>query len=315
MGGFLIRRVLQGAATLLLATFLLFCALELVPGDPVRALFGPQAPPPELYEAIRRQFHLDEPLLLQYTLYMGDLLRGDLGNSFPRDPFGQAIGGVPIAPVLAAALPVSVTVLLVSFVGMVAGGTVAGMVSALDLRGVGRIVYAVSVVLASVPVLVLAFALQAFVADYDGPFPPTAQAGDWPGLVLPVLAVAVPAGAYVALVARAQLRSVLREPWVAAARARSLPPRRIVAVHALRGAFADVAAFAGAHVSQLVAGLVVVEGVFDLPGVGWLMLQAIQGQDRSMLLVLVILAIAVVVMVSTFVDILQGVLDPRVAAS
>ena len=313
MGGFVARRLLQALATVALAVFVLFLALEMVPGDPVRALFGFQAPPPDVYEAIRRQFHLDEPLLQQYLLFMGDLLQGDLGRAFPRDPFGRAADGLPIAPMLAAALPVSLRVLGAAFVLMVIGGVAAGVAGALTTRRwLVTAIHGGAVLLVSVPVLVLGFSLQSFLADWSGPFPPAGGTQTWRGYVLPVLAIALPSAAYLSLVARSELLSVLREPFVTAARGRALPPRRIVGVHALRVAMVEVVVFAGAHLSQLIAGLVVVEGVFDLPGVGGLMLSAIIGQDRSLLLVLVVLTIGAVTILSALVDLLHGVLDPRV---
>lgn len=316
MWGFATRRMVQAVVTVLVATFLLFGALAAVPGDPVRALFGFTAPPPELYEEIRTQFHLDEPFLVQYGQFVTGLVTGDLGRSYPRDPFGQPTSGTPVTAQLAPALPVSLRILGGALVLMVVGGVSAATASVAARRQwVAPAIGAAAAVAVSAPVLVLAFATQAFVARPVGWLPVVGGQQSAAGYVLPVLALGVPAAAWLALVTRAELRSAVRATYAAAARARAIPERRVVGIHALRVAALAVVAFVGGHVGQLLAGLIVVEGVFGLPGIGGTILDAIGRQDRAMLLAVVVLLLVAVVVLNAVADVIAAFLDPRIRSA
>lgn len=314
MGRFASRRLLQMLFTLLIATFVFFSAVTVLPGDPVRALFGFRPPPPELYEAIRAEFHLDEPFLVQYGLFLSDLARGDLGHSYPISPFGQARQGPPVSRILEGTLPVSLRILAATIVAQLAVGLAIGVAAAVRRRTVSDgAIYAVAILLASIPVIVTGYALQAFVGFEVSWLATTwVRGAGWTNYVQPVAALAGASAAYVLLLSRTELRAVLRQPYVRAAVARGVGPQRVVGVHALRASLIPVVTFVTANLGNLITGLVVVEGIFNVPGFGGVLFTALQRQDRALLVVMITLILVAVVVTNTLADIAYSVIDPRI---
>lgn len=314
MARFTLRRLLRMVVTLTLATFVFFSAVTVLPGDPVRALFGFRPPPPELYELIRAQFHLDEPFLTQYGLFMADLLRGDLGNSFPDNPFGRAQLGPPVAAILARTLPVSLRILALALLVQAVVGVSLGVVAArLRSRLGGAGVYVVAVSLVATPVIVAAFSLQAFIGFEMRWLPyQWVNGGGWTNYVLPVVALSAGFSAYTLLLARAELGATLRRPFVHAARGRGLGHGRVVGIHALRASLVPVVAFVTANLGSLITGLVVVEGVFQVPGAGGALFSALREQDRALIVVVIILILSAVIVINALADIAYSVIDPRI---
>jgi len=307
---FLVRRGVQMLLSLWAALTLIFVAVTQLPGDPVRALFGFTPPPPEVYAAIRAQFHLDEPLLVQYLLYLGDVVTGDLGRAFPLDPYGDAGAGPLVSETVLATAPVSAVIVLGALLVQSVVGVVAGAL-ATSGRQLGAGVYAISLLLVSTPVLVAAYLLRTVFGVELGWFPVSGAAGGPLTYVLPVLALAALSTGYVALLTRAELTETLASPFVHTARARGLRNRRVVAVHALRPALIPVVTFVAANVSQLFVGLLVVEGVFGMPGLGGTLFEAIHDRDRSLLIGLVTVVMATVIVANAVADVAAAALDPR----
>ena len=147
-------------------------AVTQLPGDPVRALFGFTPPPRELYESLRRRFGLDLPVWEQYAQYLGRLLTGDLGNSYPLDPFGRARVGPAVSETMASAVPISARVVLGAVLLQLVVGVVAGALSARRaVRGRGGALYLLALLLVSTPVLVAAYVLRLVVAQEAGLLP------------------------------------------------------------------------------------------------------------------------------------------------
>lgn len=311
---FATHRLVRMVATLLVATFVFFAAVTVLPGDPVRGLFGPRPPPPGLHQEISEEFHLDRPFLVQYGLFVTDLLRGDLGHSYPHDPSGAARRGPPIAGILVATLPVSLRLLGATVALQFVAGVAIGTGTAVRRRTRTDVsVYAVAVLLVSVPVIVAAFVLQAFVG-FPVPWLPhrwIADAG-WTNYVLPTASLAAASAGYVLLLTRAELLANLRRPFVQAAVARGLHPRRVVGVHALRASLVPVVAFATANLGNLVAGLVVVESVFGIPGTGAALFNALQRQERALIVVIMTMTLVAVIVVNTLADVVADLIDPRI---
>jgi oligopeptide transport system permease protein len=308
---FLAGRAVQMAVTLWLAMTLLFVAVSVLPGDPVRALFGFRQPPPDVYDAIVRQYRLDRPLWEQYLLFLADLLRGDLGESYPRNPFGRAESTVQVVDVIRASLPVSARLVLAALVVQLLVGVVAGLLSARRGRRSGPVLYGTAVVLVAVPVVVLAYLLRSFVAYRTGLFPTSGTFEGARSYVLPVLALAALSTGYVALLTRAEVRSVLASRFVHLARAKGLSDERVLTRHALRPALVPVVAYVAASIGPSLVALVVVEGVFGLPGLGGAVLDAVRSRDRSLVVGLVAFVMAVVVVATAVADVLTAWLDPR----
>jgi ABC-type dipeptide/oligopeptide/nickel transport system permease component len=311
MIAFVARRTVQMALSLWAAVTLIFVAVTQLPGDPVRALFGFEPPPPEIYEAIRRHFHLDEPLLTQYVLYLRDVVTGNWGRGFPVNPFGRADSGPVVTEVVANAVPTSAFILVGALVVQTIVGVVAGALAARGRRA-GLALYAVAMLLVATPVVVAAYALRAVFAYHLSWFPLAGGSGAPESYVLPIVALAALSTGYVALLTRAELRETLTAPYVKAARGRGLSSFRVVAVHALRPALTPVVTFVAANVGQLFVGLLVVEGIFRMPGVGGALFASIRNRDRALLIGLVTVVMIAVIVANAIADIVAAALDPRV---
>ena len=308
-------RLLSLVLSLWVAMTLIFLAVTQLPGDPVRALFGFTPPPPELYASLRRRFGLDLPVWEQYAQYLGRLLTGDLGNSYPLDPYGQARVGPAVADTLSTAVPISARLVVGAVLMQVVVGVVAG---ALRARRAGRrsggLLYVLALLLVATPVLVAAYVLRLVAAQEAGLLPASGLLRGWAAYVLPTLSLGALSTGYVVLLTRGEVAETLASPYLRAARGRGFSTARLLAVHALRPSLIPVVAFVAANTGQLVVGLIVVEGLYGLPGVGGTVFQAIRDQDRSLLIGLVTLVMVVVLIANAVADVLAAVLDPRLRA-
>ena len=309
---FIAGRGLQMLVSLWVALTLVFVAVTQLPGDPVRALFGFRAVPPDIYAAIREQFHLDQPVWRQYLLYLGDVLTGDLGTSYPRDPFGASTVGAAVTDTLASAAPVSAVLLLAALVVQLVVGVLAGALSARrGSRASGRTLYVLALLLVSTPALVAAYVLRTVFAFQLGWLPTRGLFGGPASYLLPVLALSALSTGYVLLLTRSEVQETLRSAYVKAGHGRGLSSSRLLLRHALRPSLIPVVAYVSGNVGQLVVGLVVVERLFALPGIGSAIYTAIAEQDRSLLIGLVTVVMVVVIVANAMCDVLVAVLDPR----
>lgn len=313
MGRFVTERLFQMLITVLLVVTFVFLAVSVLPGDPVRALFGFRAVPPPVYDAIVEQFHFDRPLLVQYWLFVTDIATGDLGDSFPASAFGRTMSGPPVSGIVLGALPVSARIVGGALAIQAGVGIIAGTWAALhEGRRIGTAIYAWSLLLVSIPVLVVAYTSRTYLSITAGWFPSAGVNSGWISYVLPSLSLAALSTGFVALLARSELRDALHEPYILAARARGLSPRRVVGIHALKNSLVPVVTFVAANVGQLVTGLIIVEGVYRVPGLGGTVFFAIQRRDRALLVGLVIVIGIAVVIANTVADLLYAVIDPRI---
>ena len=302
--------------SLWVALTLIFVAVTQLPGDTVRALFGFKAVPPDIYAAIRAQFHLDEPLWRQYLLYLGDVLSGDLGNSYPRNPYGTSTVGPAVTDSLAAGARVSAVLVLGALLVQVLVGVLAGALSArAGTRATGPALYVLALLLVSTPVLVAAYVLRTVFAYQLGWLPTRGLFGGPVSYVLPVLALSALSTGYVLLLTRSEVRATLTAPYIKAGHGRGLSSARLLLRHALRPSLIPVVAYVAGNLGQLVVGLIVVERVFALPGIGSGIYSAIAEQDRSLLIGLVTVVMVVVLVANALSDVLVAVIDPRLRVS
>lgn len=211
-------------------------------------------------------------------------------------------------------MPVSVRILTATIALQAVVGLALAIYAALRRRTISDLaVYATAILLVSVPVIVSALALQAFVGFRVGGLPSTwrPDAG-WTNYVLPVASLAAGFAAYVLLIARTELLPAIREPHMRAAVARGVPERRLIGVHASRASLVPVVTFVTPNLGNLIAGLVVVEGVFGVPGSGGRLFLALQTQDRALIVVIIILVLVTVIVVNTIADIAYSAIDPRI---
>ncbi|MFN2527025.1 MAG: ABC transporter permease [Actinomycetota bacterium] len=311
MSRLILRRALQALATLLLVTFVIHAGLALLPGEPLRGVFGPRRPDPEVFAALREMYHLDLPWPLRYLNYLRDLFTGDWGNTIPGEIRGNAYVGPPVTDVVGAAVPVSIRLIVPALIIQIGAGILGG-VYAVRRRAnrPGVAVYTGAVLLLGIPVVVIAYWMQMLFAWNLDWFPTVGLQG-WRAYVLPVLSLALATTPLTILLTRSQLQDVLLSGFVKPARARALPEQRIVGVHALRASLGPIATFVAASFGQLLTALVIVETIFRIPGYGHLVYDALLDRDRTLLIALVVLSTAAVLVANLIADIVHIAADPR----
>jgi peptide/nickel transport system permease protein len=307
---FLLRRLVSLIVTVWLATIVVFTVLQLVPGDPALLMLGVNAQPDTL-AALRSQMGLDQPILTRYLDWAGGLARGDLGVSLTY--------ARPVAELVAERLTVTLPLALLSLAISTVLALPLGLYAAARRgRGGDWAVLGFAQLGVSMPSFWIAILLILLFSLTLHWFP----AGGFPGwgggigpalhaLVLPALALAVPEAAILARVTRTAVLDTLGEDHVRTARAKGVGRTAVLLRHALPNALIPVATVLGLQISFLVAGAVVVENVFTLPGLGRLLYQAIGQRDLIVVQGVVVLLAMFVVVVSAVVDIACALADPR----
>jgi oligopeptide transport system permease protein len=296
------QRVAIAFPTLLLLVVLAFLLMRLAPGGP----FSSERSLPAAVEAnLEARYGLDRPLARQLVSYLEGLLRGDLGPSLYYSDHSVAElirEGLPVSLRLGAA-----AMLLALVLGIGVG------VAAATRRGEGadHALMLVSMVGISIPNFVVAPFLVLVFAVWLGWLPAGGQPSGI-GMVLPVVALALPQLAYVARLTRASLLEVLGSSYIHAARARGVPEHLILARHALRPALLPVVSYLGPAAAAVLTGSVVIEEIFGLPGVGKYFVQAALNRDYFLVLGVVVFYGALIVLANLVVDLAYGWLDPRV---
>ena len=330
MGRYTLRRLLQFIPVLLGTLFLLHYlqALSLqFGGNPIRALFGDRQPPQETIDALTRVFGLDDPCLQQnfnpclgmYVDRLGDYARGDFGQDFNRQS---------VTDLVARAAPITLRLTLLAVVFESIIGILAGMLAGLRKdRFADNFVRISTVLLISVPVFVLGVLLQITSGLYVGVWLRDRGAPDWltaafsvtyqpdhpwASLVVPAFVLGGLSLGFIARLTRTSLIETMRSDYVRTARAKGLKPSRVVGIHALRNSLIPVITYIGIDIGALMGGALVTEGIFNIPGVGQLVFQAIQTNDIPVVLGVVTILTIVFLVANLLVDILYAALDPRI---
>jgi glutathione transport system permease protein len=307
------RRLLLAVPVMFGVLLVGFLLMQVVPTDPAVVRAGPNASA-EIVEAIRRDLGLDKPLWLQFFLYLGRLAQGDLGVSI--------INNVSVAQELGNTIGPTLELMVASLVWSIPLGLFLGTIGAY-WRGslIDRVVMAISVAGVSVPVFFLGLVLIWFVGFQWQWLPFTGREGPlwtWQGLRAVILPAITLGGVFVGPVARmtrTAVLDVLGADHVRTARAKGLPERIVVLRHALRNAMVPVVTLIGLQIGFLLGGAVVTETVFSWPGVGRLAVGAILSSDFPMAQGTIIVLSLGFILVNLTVDLLYGVLDPRVRAA
>ena len=284
---------------------LVFSIVHMIPGDPAVIAAGLEASPATV-DAIRRDLGLDQSLVVQYARFVTRALQGDFGVSIRTGaPVGREIlDRLPHTAILAAG-GVALAVVL---------GLIVGAASALSRRVfVDRLLTAGSLVAASTPSYWLALMLMLLFSVTLG-WLPAIGVGSAAHYLLPCLALGLQSAGAVARMTRASVRDVLTQDFLRAARAKGVPYRRVLLAHGMRNALLPVLSLVGLRVGGLLAGTVLVESVFAVPGVGRMMADAVVARDFPMVQGGVLVVAAMVVVVNGMTDVIAGLLDPRVRA-
>ncbi|KMN09641.1 MULTISPECIES: ABC transporter permease [Pseudomonas] len=297
-------RVAGGLLVLWAVATLTFFALRLMPGDPVLAILGGPSgnPSPETIAEATREYGLDKPLAVQYALYLGRLVQGDLGVSYSQH--------LPVTRVLAEQ---SWATLQLTFTSLVLAWLLVLLLTVLTAgrqRWVAKVASFAETVSAAVPHFWLGLVLLAVFAFGLRWFPPAGSDG-WRTLVLPSVALAVPLAGFIAQVTRESLELTLEQPFVLTARTRGLSETAVRFKHALRHAVLPGISLSGWAIGALISGAVVVEVIFSRKGLGRQLYQAVQAQDLPLTIGISLTVAAVYVLANILVDLLHLWVDPR----
>ncbi|RFU22963.1 ABC transporter permease [Geodermatophilus marinus] len=304
MGRYVARRLLLTIPVLIGASFLIFALVYALPGDPIRALGGDRPLSPAVQAELREEFNLNDPFVIQYVKYLGDLVQGDFGTDFR---------GREVLDTIEQRLPVTVRLTVVAIAIEAVIGIIAGVLAGIRRNGfLDNLVLVSSTIIVSIPILVLAFVAQFVFGLQFGWFPIAGIGDGWYSYLLPGMVLAAGSLAYVARLTRTSVAENLRGDYVRTARAKGLPKRTVIVRHTLRNSLIPVVTFIGADIGTLMGGAIVTESVFNLPGLGRAVYDAIRAQEGAVVVGIVTLFVFFFIFFNLVVDVLYAVLDPRI---
>ena len=312
MTAYLLKRLAIALATLIVASVVVFAVLEILPGDPARIMLGMNASP-EALESLREQMGMNQPLITRYLDWIGGMAVGDFGNSYTYSS--------PVIELIAERITVSLPLAIIS---LFLSTIIAIPVGIFAASRRGKLADTISMGAAQVGVAVPNFWFALLLIYVFAVALRLVPAGGFPGwsdwwqalkaLILPAIALALPQAAILARVTRSAMLDVLGEDYIRTARAKGMPRRIVLWRHALRNAMIPVLTILGLQFAFLLAGTIIIENVFYLPGLGRLVFQAITQRDLIVVEGVVMLLVASVVAVNLIVDLLYAVVDPRLRA-
>ena len=302
---YFIRRLIQLIPVFFITTFLIFLVVRIIPGDPVQAQFGERRVPDNLRAAYEERYHFDEPLVTQYVLYMGEVLRFDLGESVATQR--------PINENFREAEPRTMTLATraVFFQALIA--IPMGIFSARRKDSVadnGLLV--VSLVMLAIPPFVLGLVAQLYLGVKWDIFPVSGIQDGLYSYVLPALVIATSITAVTYRLMRTTILDTQREDYIRTARAKGMGERRVFTVHALRNALIPVITVLAIDLGALLGGTIVTESVFNIPGIGFLITRAIQQRDNTIITGVSIFLVMAYLIINLIVDMIYAWLDPRI---
>ncbi len=304
MMAYALRRFLGAIPTLFVIVTLAFFMMRAAPGGPFDS---ERRLPPEVERNIKAAYNLDKPLWQQYAIYLGKVVRGDLGPSFKNKDF-------TVVQLIATGLPVSARLGLSAMALALLLGTALGVTAALKQnRWEDYSVMTGAMLGITIPTFVTAPILTLVFGIYAGLLP----VGGWNGgalsnIILPVTVLALPQIAIVARLMRGSMVEVLRANYIRTARAKGLPTHRIVLGHALRAAALPLVSYLGPALAAVLTGSLVVEQIFGLPGIGRYFVQGALNRDYTLVMGVVICYATLIIFLNFLADIAYGLLDPRV---
>lgn len=308
---YVIKRILQMIPAVLVISFVVFMIINLIPGDPATNLAGANASEAQL-QALTVKFGLDKPLLHRYFIWLGNFLKGDLGNAIISDQ--------PVLEMIGSRLGATVELTIVATIFSIVISLPLGVVSAMKPNGViDRVSTMFSAIFFAVPGFWLGILLILLVSVVLGLLPASGRValssdpiGHIRSIVLPMLTISLGMAARTIRYTRASLMDVLSQDYITTAKARGVPKEKVAYRHALRNALIPVVTIVGLQMGDLFGGAIVVEQIFAWPGIGRLVIQAISWRDYNLLQGTVLYIVLVFMVVNLLVDILNAMVDPRI---
>lgn len=305
MSRYIFKRIITLIPVIIGVTLLVFFIMSMAPGDPAKFILGEQATP-EAIEQLREEMGLNDPVLVQYVRYFGKLVQGDLGMSYKTK--------VPVIHEIAARIPttlkLSLSAIIISLLIAIPLGIVAAVKQNTWVDGISMFVALLGV---SIPIFWLGLLLILQFSLKWGMFP-VSGADTWKSFILPGVALGFHSMASIARITRSSMLEVIRQDYIRTARSKGMPYDKVIKKHALRNALIPTITVTGLQIGFLLAGSVLTESVFGLPGIGRLTIQSIQARDIPMVLGCIIVFTLCFSVINLIVDILYGFVDPRIKA-
>jgi glutathione transport system permease protein len=303
MRNYWLRKILAVPLILLVASFLIFWAVRLLPGDPARLMAGMQADQ-KVVDTVRSRLGLDKPFAVQYEIFLRNILHGDLGTSIRSHK--------PVAEEIAERFPYTLALTTVSFALAVVVGTTAGVLAAIySGRLLDHLVMVTAISGASIANFWLALlAMNLFAVRLA--WVPLLGANSWKSYILPAVTLAMLPSAVIARMCRASMLDIIHKDYIRTARAKGLSTAKVYINHALRNALIPIVTIVGMNFASLLGGAVITETVFNWPGLGRLMVDAVRYRDYATIQGITLLTVAIVIAVNFAVDVFIGLVDPRI---
>ena len=305
MGKYLLRRILQMIPVVLGTTLLVYALVFALPGDPVKAMFGDKPVNEAVAAQIRAEYHLDQPFIVQYFIYLKNALTLNFGDTF---------AGQPVLDEITRAFPVTIRLGLMAFVFEAIFGVVFGIISGLKKgKWYDTVILIVSLLLISVPTFVTGFVMQYVFGIQWAILPVTAGAG--PGfldLLMPAMVLGSVSMAYIIRLTRSEISSNIAEDYVRTARAKGMSNGQVMLRHVLRNSLIPVVTYLGQDIGALMGGAMITEQIFNIHGIGFLTYQSILKGEANLVVSIVTLLMLIFVVCNLVVDMLYAALDPRI---
>ena len=313
MGGYILKRLVSAIPVLLGITIIVFLIMSLIPGDPATAILGSYATP-ENVEKLNQDLGLDKPMVQRYCIWLGNMLTGDFGRSYSLNR--------PVLDEILERFNATLILAGTSFVLCSVLGILAGVISAARQYGLAdKAITFVVLIGISVPsfflgmMMILLFAVKLRWLPVSGMYA-IYGGGDLPDLlnhlIMPALALATVATGVIARLSRSAMLEVLRQDYIRTARAKGVPERRVIMGHALRAAMVSIIPVLGIQAGFVLSGAIYIEIVFQWPGVGRMLVDAILKRDLLLVQGGVVFVAACYVLFNIAVDVAQSLLDPRI---
>ena len=305
MGKYLLRRILQMIPVVLGTTLLVYALVFALPGDPVKAMFGDKPVNEAVAAQIRAEYHLDQPFIVQYFIYLKNALTLNFGDTF---------AGQPVLDEITRAFPVTIRLGLMAFVFEAIFGVVFGIISGLKKgKWYDTVILIVSLLLISVPTFVTGFVMQYVFGIQWAILPVTAGAD--PGfldLLMPAMVLGSVSMAYIIRLTRSEISSNIAEDYVRTARAKGMSNGQVMLRHVLRNSLIPVVTYLGQDIGALMGGAMITEQIFNIHCIGFLTYQSILKGEANLVVSIVTLLMLIFVVCNLVVDMLYAALDPRI---
>lgn len=314
MGRYVARRLLQMIPVFFGSTLLIFAMVYLIPGDPVRALFGERQVSQATLETLRERYNLDDPFLVQYGKYMGVIPDDEEGFSgVLQGDFGEDFRGREVWELMLERFPVTIRLAVAAIIIETVVGITAGVLAGIRRNSfMDNLVLVSTTVVIAVPLFVLAFGSQLLFGLQLDWFPIAGLQDGWISYVLPAMLLAALSLCYVARLTRTSIVENIRSDYVRTARAKGLSGQRVVGRHVLRNSLIPVVTFIGTDFGYLLGGAIVTETIFNIPGIGRAVYEAVTQREGAVVVGLITVLVIVFLVANLLVDVLYGVLDPRI---